>query len=244
MHLFSALADGRFVLPVPDGRSCPARPSVHRTAGALVVATVLALASSAAAQTPSESAWKALSGTWVEICATPCRVINGSSYAARLAVGNSVPVTEDAPAGLLTAESGVRDFPAPGLKVYGRAFSQATRVVAEPYGGSARATSTGALEPPTAPAGKLVDTLVNVPANASTQLVPANAARIGLEIQCDGTGIVGLDLKGGPLASVAGAPRRLPAVPLSLYTAPYAPLTAVTAYTGTAQACWVAEWLR
>ena len=111
-------------------------------------------------------------------------------------------------------------------------------------GGAASTTTSGALAPPTAASGKITQTNVSVPSNASTQLVAANANRIGLEIQCDGTGTVGIDQTGGTLTSVAASPLVIPAGSYPLYTPPIATLTAITAYTASAQTCRVTEYLR
>lgn len=108
-------------------------------------------------------------------------------------------------------------------------------------------TTTGALQPPTAASGKIVDTSVALSANTSTQLVAARATagdRIAAEIQCDGTGVVGIDMKGGTLTSATAAPRVIPSGSYPLYTPPIATQTAITAYTGTAQTCRVTEYLR
>ncbi len=113
-----------------------------------------------------------------------------------------------------------------------------------PSGG---ATSSGALAPPTAAAGKIVDTSVALSANTSTRLVAARGTsgdRIAIEIQCDGLAAVGVDMKGGTLTSATAAPRVIPSGSYPLYTPPIATQTAITAYTGTAQTCRVTEYLR
>jgi hypothetical protein len=105
-------------------------------------------------------------------------------------------------------------------------------------------TTSGALQPPTAAAGKIVATSVALTSNTSTQLVAANVERIGVEIQCDGTGVVGVSRTGATLTSATAAPLVIPSGSYPLYTMPIATLTAITAYTGTAQTCRVTEYLR
>ncbi len=126
--------------------------------------------------------------------------------------------------------------PTSGLQVTGKDGSGNAQPLAT--------TSAGALVPPVAGATQITQTSVAVPANASTQIIAANATRIGLEIQCDGTAIIGLDRKGGTLTSAASAPLILPTGSYPLYTAPITPTTAITAYTGTAQTCRVTEYAR
>ncbi len=108
-------------------------------------------------------------------------------------------------------------------------------------------TTSGALQPPTAASGKIVDTSVALTANTATTLVAARGApgdRLAVEIQCDGTAAVGIDMKGGTLTGVASAPRVIPSGSYPLYTPPIATQTAISAYTGTAQTCRVTEYLR
>lgn len=105
-------------------------------------------------------------------------------------------------------------------------------------------TTTGALQPPTATAGKITQTSVSLTANTSTSLVAANTARIAVEIQCDGTAPVGVDRTGGALTSATAAPLVIPSGAYPLYPMPIATLTAITAYTGTAQVCRVTEYNR
>jgi hypothetical protein len=100
------------------------------------------------------------------------------------------------------------------------------------------------LQVPTVAAGKLVETSVAVSANTSTQLVAANASRIGLEIQCDATAPVGLGRTGATLTSVAASGFVIPSGSYQAYQMPFATLTAVTAYTATAQTCRVSEYTR
>ncbi|MGE7415454.1 hypothetical protein [Methylobacterium tarhaniae] len=105
----------------------------------------------------------------------------------------------------------------------------------------------GAVQPPTAAAGKIIDTSVVLTANTSTTLVAARATsgdRLAIEIQCDGAGAVGIDMKGGALTSATAAPRVIPSGSFPLYTPPIASQTAITAYTGTPQTCRVTEYLR
>ncbi|SFG65055.1 hypothetical protein [Methylobacterium gossipiicola] len=112
---------------------------------------------------------------------------------------------------------------------------------------SGATTTTGALQPPTAASGKIVDTSVTLTSNTSTVLVAARATpgdRLAVEIQCDGTAVVGIDMKGGTLTSATAAPRVIPSGSYPLYTPPVATQTAITAYTGTAQTCRVTEYLR
>ena len=107
-----------------------------------------------------------------------------------------------------------------------------------------RTTTTGVLEPPTADTGKIVATSVSLTANTSTQLVASNSARIAVEIQCDGAAVVGISRTGATLTSATAAPLVIPAGSYPLYTMPIATLTAITAYTATAQTCRVTEYLR
>jgi hypothetical protein len=107
-----------------------------------------------------------------------------------------------------------------------------------------RTTTTGVLEPPTAASGKIVETAVSVPASTSTQLVAANANRIGVEIQCDGAAPVGIGRTGAALTSATTAGLVIPSGSFPLYTPPIASLTAITAYTATAQSCRVTEYIR
>jgi hypothetical protein len=110
--------------------------------------------------------------------------------------------------------------------------------------GTGSSTTSGALQPPTAAAGKITQTRVAVAATTSTQLVAANTARIAVEIQCDGTAPVGIDRTGAALTDPLAAPLVIPSGSYPLYTMPIATLTAITAYTATAQSCRVTEYLR
>lgn len=358
--------------------------------GALARALILlvALTSAALAQAPTASDWRSIGATWVELCTAPCRVTNPSSFPARVAVGSVAPASDDAAAAVLTSGESTRDFAVAGLRVYGRALTNPTRVVIEPLGGTGggsggastvagsqeqdirsagtvsaatlnatytvplngqgtvgfafsgltasgatlayeqsidgttwtgmnevnagtgafsptrttdgqvrlsasgrtgirvrvsvagtgtitvasnvsvregffspasptqiagldgttprvvRATTTGAIEPPTAAAGKIVATSVTLTANTSTTLVAANDQRIAIEIQCDGAATVGVSRTGAALTSATAAPLVIPTGSYPLYTMPVATLTAVTAYTGTGQTCRVTEYLR
>ncbi|SFV06033.1 hypothetical protein SAMN02799631_04340 [Methylobacterium sp. 174MFSha1.1] len=138
---------------------------------------------------------------------------------------------------------------APGMPVgtglQPTAVYDATGKLVDPSPGTK--TTSGALQPPTAASGKIVDTSVALTANTSTTLVAARGTpgdRIAAEIQCDGTAVVGIDMKGGTLTSATAAPRVIPSGSYPLYTPPIATQTAITAYTGTAQTCRVTEYLR
>lgn len=108
-----------------------------------------------------------------------------------------------------------------------------------------RTTTTGALEPPTAAGGKITRTSTALTANTSTSIAAANANRVALGIQC-GSGGVSVDETGGALtaAGVGNGTLFIPANPSAYFTPPVATLTAVTAYTATAQTCVVTEYLR
>lgn len=111
-------------------------------------------------------------------------------------------------------------------------------------GSGAKQNTDGSLAPPTAAAGKINTNTVALSANTSTQLIGTNDQRIALEIQCDGTAVVGVSRTGATLTSATTAPLVIPAGSYPLYTMPVATLTAVTAYTGTAQTCRTTEYLR
>lgn len=110
----------------------------------MLLVGLLTLSGTASAQAPTESAWRNVGTTWVEVCTTPCRAAIASSFPARLAVGVSLPVSDDAAAALLTPQDPVRNFSVPGLKVYGRALTSPTRVVVEPFGGDSQGHSSAA----------------------------------------------------------------------------------------------------
>lgn len=130
----------------------------------------------------------------------------------------------------------------PGVSLQPSAIYDAAGNVISNFGGTT--TTSGALQPPTAATGKIVATSVALSPTTSTQLVAANANRIALEIQCDGTAAVGISRTGATLTSVAASPLVIPTGSYPLYTMPVATLTAVTAYTGTAQTCRVTEYNR
>lgn len=106
-------------------------------------------------------------------------------------------------------------------------------------------TTTGALEPPTAAAGKITRTSTSLTANTSTTVAAANANRIALGIQC-GAGGVSIDETGAALtgASVGNGTLFIPSGTGPYFTPPVATRTAITAYTATAQTCVVTEYLR
>lgn len=106
-------------------------------------------------------------------------------------------------------------------------------------------TTTGALEPPTAAAGKIARTSTALAANTSTTIAAANANRIALGLQC-GAGGVSIDETGAALtgASVGNGTLFIPSGTGPYFTPPVATRTAITAYTATAQTCVVTEYLR
>lgn len=116
-------------------------------------------------------------------------------------------------------------------------------------------TTTGALEPPTAAAGKTLVTSTSVAASTSTTIAAANANRISVGIQCGnvaGTAAAATAISetGATLTAAtfgaAGASIFMPASTSGpvYFTPPIATRTAVTAYTATAQTCVVTEYLR
>jgi hypothetical protein len=106
-----------------------------------------------------------------------------------------------------------------------------------------RVTTTGVLEPPTAAAGKIVETPVTLVASTSTQLVAANANRIAMEIQCDGAAPVAIGRTGATLTGLATG-LVIPSGSYPLYTPPVPSLTAITAWTATGQTCRTTEYIR
>lgn len=106
-------------------------------------------------------------------------------------------------------------------------------------------TTTGALEPPTAAAGKIARTSTALTANTSTTVAAANANRIALGVQC-GAGGVSIDETGAALtgAAVGNGTLFIPSGTGPYFTPPVATRTAITAYTTTAQTCVVTEYLR
>lgn len=100
-------------------------------------------------------------------------------------------------------------------------------------------------DPPQVPASKVVKDFTNVPAGVSTQIAPANSVRLALEIQCDGTAPVQVDETGSTLTSATqGGTFVIPQGSYPVYTPPVTTTSAITAYTGTAQACRVTEYNR
>ncbi|UMY16658.1 hypothetical protein MMB17_18525 [Methylobacterium organophilum] len=108
-----------------------------------------------------------------------------------------------------------------------------------------RTTTTGVLEPPTAASGKVTVTSTSLSANTSTTIAAANASRIALGVQC-ASGGVSLSETGAALtgAAVGQGSLFIPSGSGPYFTPPVATLTAVTAYTATAQTCVVTEYLR
>lgn len=106
-------------------------------------------------------------------------------------------------------------------------------------------TTTGAIAPPTAAAGKITKTSTALTANTSTTVVAANTNRIALAIQC-ASGGVSVDETGAALtaAGVGNGTLFIPTNTGPYFTPPVATLTAITAYTATAQTCVVTEYLR
>lgn len=106
-------------------------------------------------------------------------------------------------------------------------------------------TTSGAIQPPTAAAGKITRTSTALTANTSTTIAAANANRIALGIQC-GSGGVSVDEAGGALtaAGVGNGTLFIPTGAGPYFTPPIATLTAITAYTASAQTCVVTEYLR
>jgi hypothetical protein len=83
---------------------------------------------------------------------------------------------------------------------------------------------------------------VSIAASTSTTLLASSATRIGFDVQC-ATGGVGISRTGATLTSATpssgGADLVIPASANAYFTPSYVSKTAaVTAYTGTAQACW------
>lgn len=109
-------------------------------------------------------------------------------------------------------------------------------------------TTSGALQPPTAASGKETYTDVSITTATNTQLVAANANRIGIEVQCAG-GPVKVSMVGGTLTSVAqgtGPGGTILPTANTLYIPSMASLTAVTAYqsTGSPVVCTVTEYVK
>lgn len=219
---------------------------LKRLLGALLL--TLCLPPCAMAQTTRTTL---LTTAWTDICTAPCSVkaINGTA----LLIVDTTPPTSLTQSPLpWNPENGLLPNMVTGAHVYGLAQVPGVAVSSIPSiatgggsGGSSPTTTTsGALQPPTAAAGKITQTNVSVTANTSTQLVAANANRIAVEIQCDGTAPVGIDRTGGTLTSPTAAPLVIPSGSYPLYPMPIATLTAITAYTATAQVCRVAEYLR
>lgn len=106
-------------------------------------------------------------------------------------------------------------------------------------------TTTGAIEPPTAAAGKITKTSTALTANTSTTIAAANTSRIALAIQC-GSGGVSVDETGAALtaAGVGNGTLFIPTGTGPYFTPPIATRTALTAYTATAQTCVVTEYNR
>jgi hypothetical protein len=82
-------------------------------------------------------------------------------------------------------------------------------------------------------------------ANTSTTIAAANPSRISFGIQC-ATGGVSVDETGAALtgAAVGNGTLFIPSGTGPYFTPPIATLTALTAYTATAQTCVVTEYLR
>ena len=121
-----------------------------------------------------------------------------------------------------------------------------TAVVA--FGGGAGTTS-GALAPATAATGKITVTSTSITASTNTQIAAANTSRIAYGINCAGTGAVNISETGATLTSATfgatGATVQIPASSTPPYFIPaIATLTAITAYTATAQTCVVTEYNR
>lgn len=106
-------------------------------------------------------------------------------------------------------------------------------------------TTAGSLQPPTAAAGKITKTSTAISATTSTTIAAANANRIALGIQC-ASGGVSIDETGAALAAagVGNGTLFISTGSGPYFTPPIATLTAITAYTGTAQTCVVTEYLR
>lgn len=106
-------------------------------------------------------------------------------------------------------------------------------------------TTTGALEPVTAAAGKITRTSTALTASTSTTIAAANANRVAIGIQC-GSGGVSVDETGGALtaAGVGNGTLFIPTGTGPYFTPPVATRTALTAYTATAQTCVVTEYNR
>lgn len=106
-------------------------------------------------------------------------------------------------------------------------------------------TTANSLAPPTSAGGKKVRASVALAANTSTTLLVANANRYSYAVQCATGGVV-LDETGGALtgATVGNGTTFLPANPGVRFSPEVASLTAVTAYTATAQTCVATEDVR
>lgn len=214
---------------------------------ALTLISALLLAGMAQAQTQRT---QLTDQAWVDLGAAPYTVRTLGSPAA-IVIDTAPPSGLNVPFTVLGSEiqTGMPVTVA-GTHAYARALNTSTAVatfpaaVASGGGTSPTTTTTGALQPPTAAPGKIAQTSVAVAAATSTQLVAANTARIAVELQCDGTAPVGVDRTGGTLTSATAAPLVLPATAYQLYIMPIATLTAITAYTATAQTCRVTEYLR
>jgi hypothetical protein len=210
---------------------------------------VLVLVAPVAAQT---SRVQLTDQTWVDLGAAPFTVRTLGSPAA-IVIDTAPPSGLNVPFTVLGSEEqrGL-SVTVSGTHAYARALNAATAVATFPAsvassgsGTSPTTTTSGALQPPTAAAGKTVATAVSVSATTSTQLVAANANRIAYQIQC-ASGGVSVDETGAALtgASVANGTVFIPAGTTTPYIPPIASLTAITAYTATAQSCRVTETLR
>lgn len=99
---------------------------------------------------------------------------------------------------------------------------------------------------PTSSAGAITVTSTTLNANTSTQIAAANSNRIAFGVQC-ATGGVSVSETGAALAgaSVGNGSIFIPTGSSAPYfTPPVATLTAITAYTATAQTCVVTEYQR
>ena len=143
-----------------------------------------------------------------------------------------------AAAGCLLATAAAADPPPASAPPYRPGVSLQPTSIYKPDGSLWDPSGSGAA------AGKIVETSVSLSANTSTQLVPVNLFRTLVEIQCDGAAVVGISRTGATLTSATAAPLVIPAGSYQLYTMPIATLTAITAYTATAQTCRVTEYLR
>ena len=211
-------------LPLPTGAATAAKQPALGTAGApsADVLTVQGAASMTALKVDGSAVTQPIS-------AAALPLPSGAATATAQATGNTSLASIDG------------KMPAP---VNGRQpvdGSGVTQPVSLPAGAQ---TTSGALQPPTAGSGKITQTSTALSVNTSTQLVAANANRIAVEIQCDGTAVVGIDRTGGTLTSATAAGLVVPTGSYPLYTMPIATQTAITAYTGTAQTCRTTEYLR